>query len=192
VTVELTWRNGCGLPRPAGKKGQPGRDDSLEYESLMDKHFLEFWGNFLLNAARGQEQLEEMTKWIQQGFTGFDRLSEMFRKCYGLDEKSLDDSGTRQKAQADFQESFKDYLSLFGVVPKEEHLALVKKYEELRQRVTDLEETNRHLRLLLEDKGFDQSKVITGLQELMVEQGEQFRKLMESFTGLYNTGKNDT
>lgn len=180
------------MPRPAGRKGQPERIASLEYESLMDKHFLEFWGNFLLNAARGQEQLEEMTKWIQQGFTGFDRLSEMFLKCYGLDEKSASDSSTREKAQADFQKSFRDYLSLFGVVPKEEHLDLVKKYEELRQRVTGLEETNRHLRMLLEEKGFDQSKVITGLQELMVEQGEQFRKLMESFTGLYNTGKNDS
>ena len=174
------------------RRGNLSETIHLSMRIFMDKHFLEFWGNFLLNAARGQEQLEEMTKWIQQGFTGFDLLSEMFRKCYGLDEKSLDDSSAREKAQADFQKSFKDYLSLFGVVPKEQHLDLVKKYEELRQRVTGLEETNRHLRMLLEDKGFDQSKVITGLQELMVEQGEQFRKLMESFTGLYNSGKNET
>ena len=158
----------------------------------MDKHFLEFWGNFFLNAARGQKQLEEMAEWMQQGFTGFENLSEMFRKCYGLDEKIPDDSSTQEKAQADFQKSFNDYLSLFGVVPKEEHLALVKKYQELRQRVAAQEETIGHLRMLLEEKGFDQSKVISGLQKLMLEQSEQFRKLMESFSGLYETGKNDT
>jgi uncharacterized coiled-coil protein SlyX len=169
-----------------------GRVNSIEYESLMDKHFLEFWGNFLLNAARGQKQLEEMAKWMQQGFTGFENLNEMFRKCYGFDENIPDDSSTREKAQADFQKSFNEYLSLFGVVPREEHLALVKKYEELRQRVAAQEETIRHLRMLMEEKGFDQSKLISGLQELMVEQGEQFRRLMASFSDLYNTGKNDS
>jgi hypothetical protein len=157
----------------------------------MDKHFLEFWGNLLLNAARGQKQLDETTKWMQQGFTGFENLSEMFRQCYGLDAKSPDDSPARKKAQADFQKSFGDYLSLFGVVPKEEHLDLVKKYEELRQKADAQEETIKHLRMLLEEKGFDQAKVISGLQELMVEQGEQFRKLMESFSDLYKAGKKD-
>jgi len=157
----------------------------------MDKNFLEFWGNFLLNAAEGQKQLEEMAKWMQQGFSGFENLSEMFRRYYGLDAKSFDDASTREKAWADFQKSFKDYVSLFGVVPKEEHLDLVKKYEELRQKVAAQEETIKHLRMLLEEKGFDQSKVVSGLQELMVEQGEQFTKLMESFSDLYKADKKD-
>jgi hypothetical protein len=157
----------------------------------MDKNFLEFWGHLLLNAAKGQKQLEEMAKWMQQGFSGFEQLSAMFRKCYGLEAKSGDDASMRLKAEADFQKSFRDYLSLFGVVPREEHLALVKKYEELRQKVAAQEETIKHLRMLLEEKGFDQSKVISGIQELMLEQGDQFRKLMESFSDLYKTGKKD-
>ena len=157
----------------------------------MDKNFLEFWGNFLLNAAEGQKQLEEFAKWMQQGFSGFENLSEMFRKYYGLDAKSFDDASTREKAWADFQKSFKDYLSLFGVVPEEEHLDLVKKYEELRERVAAQEETIKHLRMLLKEKGFDQSQVISGLQQLMAEQGEQFRKLMESFSDLYKTANEE-
>jgi hypothetical protein len=46
--------------------------------------------------------------------------------------------------------------------------------------------------MLHAEKGFAQSEMISGLQELMVEQGEQFRKLMESFSDLYMTGKNDS
>jgi len=28
----------------------------------MDRHFLEFWGNFLIKAAKGQKQLEDMSR----------------------------------------------------------------------------------------------------------------------------------
>jgi hypothetical protein len=45
--------------------------------------------------------------------------------------------------------------------------------------------------MLLEEKGFDQSKVISGLQEMVVEQGEQFTKLMESFSDFYKADKKD-
>ena len=48
----------------------------------MDRHFLEFWGNFLVNAAKEQKRLEDLSNWMQQGFKfkGFDDLTEMFRK----------------------------------------------------------------------------------------------------------------
>ena len=151
----------------------------------MDRHFLEFWGNFLLNAARGQEQVEEMAKWIQQGFSGFEHLKGVFRDYYGLNEESPEDLKAWKKAESDFRKSLKDYLSLFGVVPVDEHLALVKKYEELKDKVVAQEETIRNLRILLEEKGFDQARVISGFQELMVEQGEQFRKLVEGFFESY-------
>jgi len=51
----------------------------------MDRQFLEFWGNFLLNAANGQKQLEDMTHWMKKGFSGFDELTDMFQRFYGLD-----------------------------------------------------------------------------------------------------------
>jgi hypothetical protein len=147
----------------------------------MDKHFLEFWGNFLIHVAKGQKQLEDMTRWVHQGFSGFEDLTETFRKFYGLDrltEGSPDYLKTLEKAQKAFQNSLKDDLSLLGVVPKEEHLALVKKYEELKEEVAAQEETIKHLRILLTEKGIDQGEVIIGFQELVKKQSDQFQKLM--------------
>ena len=158
----------------------------------MDKRFLEFWGNLFLNVAQGQKQLSEITKWIDQGFSGFENLQAMFRNYYGLDEERPDYYELWNKAEADFQKSFKDYLSLLGVVPREEHVALVKKYEELKEKSAAQEETIGHLRMLLEEKGVDQAKVISGFEKMIAEQGEQFRELMQSFSEFYKTDKNQT
>ena len=55
---------------------------------VMDKKYLEFWGTFLLNSAKGQEQMEDMTRWFREGFKGFEQQMSLFRKCYGLDRES--------------------------------------------------------------------------------------------------------
>lgn len=149
----------------------------------MDKHFLEFWGNFLINVAKGQKQMEDMAKWRGQGFKGFEDLSAMFQKFYGLNylkEDTPDYTNAWKKATEDFEKSFKDYLSLFNLIPRQEYLALVEKYETLKQKAASQEETINHLRMLLGEKVFDPGGVIKGFQELMKKQGEQFQKLMES------------
>ncbi|MFZ0450331.1 MAG: hypothetical protein WAL98_13930 [Desulfatiglandaceae bacterium] len=149
----------------------------------MDKKFLEFWGNLLINAAKGQEQLEDMTKWMGQGLKGFENYSDMFRKLYGLDgvdEDSSEDLKQRQRAAAEFQKSFKDYMDLMGVVPKQEHLALVQKYEELKDRVSGQEETIKHLRMLLGQRGSSEETVTQTFQGLIKKQTDQFQELMEN------------
>jgi hypothetical protein len=130
-------------------------------EQPMDRHFLEFWGNYLTNAAKGQKQLEDMAEWMGQGLRGFEYLTTLFRKSYGLDELEVDSPEylkTWKKAEQDFRIAFKDYLSFFGVVPSEEHLALVKQYEELKETAAAQEETIKHLRLLLSQKMVDQGE----------------------------------
>ena len=52
--------------------------------------FWNFGGNFLINAAKGQKQMEDMSKWMQQGFEGFDELTGMFKKFYGLEHMEKD------------------------------------------------------------------------------------------------------
>jgi hypothetical protein len=149
----------------------------------MDKQFLEFWGNLLINAAKGQKQMEDMAKWITQGLKGIEDLTAMFRKFYGLDrlsEGSPDYQEMWKRAEKDFQKSFQDYLNLFGVVSKQEHLALVRKYEELKEKVANQEETIKHLRMLLDEKGMDQGEVvIKGFQQLVKKQTEQFQEFMK-------------
>jgi tetratricopeptide (TPR) repeat protein len=160
----------------------------------VDKHFLEFWGNFLINAAKGQKQMEDMSKWMQQGFEGFDELTAMFKKFYGLEHMEKDTPiymETWKQASENFQKSFKDYLRLMGVVPKDEHLALVKKYEELKEKVADQEETIKHLRMLLEEKKVEiQGELVQGFQEILEKQSEQFQETMETLSRFFKKDKN--
>lgn len=155
----------------------------------MDRRFLEFWGNFFTNAAKQQKQLEDLSKWIQQGFTGFDELSAMFKKFYGLENMEKDNSVYQKKwetASENFLNSFKDYLNLMGMVPKEEHLALIKKYEDLKEKVADREETINRLKLLLEEKKVEsQKELIQGFQDLMEKQSEKFQETMETFGNFF-------
>ena len=155
----------------------------------MDKHFLEFWGNFMLNAARSQKHLEELTEWVHKGFTGFEDFSSLFRKIYGLEETSAgsaDSVSTWKKAQEDFMKSMKDYLNLLGVVPLEEHMALVRKYEDLKEKVASQEETIRHLKMLLsESQGLNAAQVTQHFDELIKKQSDQFQNLMDGFNRLF-------
>ena len=160
----------------------------------MDRHFLEFWGNFLINTAKGQKQMEDISKWMQQGFEGFDELTGMFKKFYGLEHMEKDTPAyieTWEKASEKFQESFKDYLRLMGVVPKDEHLTLVKKYEELKEKVAAQEETINNLRMLLEEKKAEtQGELVKGFQEILEKQSEQFQETMETFGKFFKKDKN--
>ena len=159
----------------------------------MDKHFLEFWGNFLINTAKGQKQLADMSKWMQQGFEGFDELTAMFKKFYGLENMEKHTPAymeTWKKASENFQKSFKDYLRLMGVVPKDEHLALVKKHEELKEKVAAHEETIKHLRMILEEKKADtQGELVKEFQEILERQSEQFQETMETFGRFFKKSK---
>jgi len=127
-----------------------------------------------------------------QGLLGFEYLTALFRKCYGLDrlqEDSPEYLKTWNKAAQDFSKSFKDYLTLFGVVPREEHLALVRKYEELKVKLAGQEETINHLRMLLSQKMLDQGEVTKEFQTLAQEQAVQFQELMKSFEKAFKVGK---
>ena len=56
----------------------------------------------------------------------------MFHRLYGLDKVSTHSENYKEmseKALQDFQKSFKSYLDSMGIVSKEQHLSLVKKYE---------------------------------------------------------------
>jgi hypothetical protein len=150
----------------------------------MDRHFLEFWGNFFIHAAKGHKQMEELTQWIHQGMKGFEDLAAMFRKFYGLEgmpEDSPDYLKAWRKASENIRKSFDEYLGLMGAVPRNEHLTLVKKYEDLKEKVAEQGETIKHLQMLLDAKGMDQGETVKGFQDLLKKQTEDFHALMEGF-----------
>ena len=160
----------------------------------MDKHFLEFWGNFLINTAKEQKRMEDLSKWIQQGLQGFDELTAMFNKFYGLEQMEKNTPAytkTWKKASEKFLKSFNDYMGLMGMVPKDEHLALIKKYEELKAKVAAQDETINNLRLLLEGKKAEsQKELVQGFQDLIEKQSKQFQETMETF-GTFFQKKNN-
>jgi len=168
----------------------------------MDEKFLELWGNLLLSAARGKKQTNDIFRWMQTGFPNlndtstnkpgfpdFKELSEMFHRLYGLDQVSNRSAEYKEmsgKALHDFQKSFTDYLASMGIVSKNEHLTLIEKYEKLKAKCADQEETIRHLKMLLDSKGMNQPEISSQFQDLVKNQGELFQKMMVDFGQQFN------
>ena len=158
----------------------------------MDSQFIEFWGKCFLNAAKGQKALEDMAAWMRQGFTGFEEMTALFQKTYGLDQvakESPDYFEMWKKAQEDFKNCFTDYLTLLGGVPRDEHMAMVKECEELKEKVASQEETIKHLQMLLSQAKTEE--VAGQLENLVQKQAEQFQKIMESFGESFKKGSTE-
>jgi uncharacterized coiled-coil protein SlyX len=151
----------------------------------MDKQFLEFWGHYLLAAARGQKQLEDLNEWLRQGFSGFKELNAMFKKFYGLEPTSDENSASAkacEKATADFRNSFNAYLELMGVVSRDKYQALEQECGILQKKVADQEETINVLRSLLTEEGTYQGETVKVLQNLVNKQTSAFETFMKSLT----------
>lgn len=157
----------------------------------MDIHFLEWWGNFLLSVAKGQRQMEDMERWLSQGFKGFPDLTAMLKRAYDLEEPSRETPDAMSqwpKVNEQFLKSYGEFLEHMGVGPRPEHLRLVKKYEALKEKAAEQEETIRHLRMLTAEKGpdpADQAAAVQGFQKILQCQTEQFQELMGNLSRFY-------
>lgn len=163
----------------------------------MDKQFLEWWGNFLLSVAKGKRQMDDMDRWFSQGLKGFPDLTAMLKQAYGIADDSRENGPDAisqwKKVNQQFLQSYGEFLDRMGVVPRSDHLRLVKKYEDLKQKSEEQAETIRHLRMLMDEKApdkdqadrSDQTEVFEGFQEILQRQTEQFQELMTSMTRFY-------
>lgn len=158
----------------------------------MDRRFLEFMGNFMLSVAKGQENLEDMARWMNAGLPGHEEFTALFGRIYGLTE-SRKDQADHQKALTAamdlFSASLRECLSLFGAVPRREYLELARKVDELKERVESQEKTIRQLRTLMTEAGREESGDVAGqFQDLVRRQAEQYQKLMESLEQVFRPG----
>ncbi len=161
----------------------------------MNRHFLEFWGKALLQAAKSQKQLEDLAKWMPRGFLGFQDFTQLFKTSYGLNEVEEDNPdylALWKKAEADFRESFKDYLNLLGGVPREEYAALARKNEELQAKIAEQAEIIKHLRTLADEKGMGLEATTMEFQRLIKKQGEQFQQFLQGMGDSVNPDGNPT
>lgn len=157
----------------------------------MDKQFLEFWGNFLLSAAKGQRQVDEFSRWMSQGMEGFQDLNDMFRKFYRLDDTEAADPDMWTSAQSTFRDAYKAYLDSMGVVPKSEYTDLKQQFEALKEKVSEQEKTIRNLRLELGESKLSEGDTVRGFQELIQVQSDQFRELSDSFSRFFSSAAED-
>ena len=114
----------------------------------MDKQFLEFWGNIMLSAAKGQQQLEDIMKWFSGNFSEFKDITALFCRMYGIDpeaEKAPGYLNMWQKAFDEFQRSFGELAIMMDLVPRKEYITLSRENQDLKKRIAELEEGNAHL-----------------------------------------------
>jgi hypothetical protein len=160
----------------------------------VDHRFLEFLGNFFLSAARGQKQMADIFSWMQQGYSGYEELTCMFRKFYGLETPSSSEGeGQKRDEQAfqDFQQSFKAHLHLWGVVSELEHRQLLDKLETLEEKCKEQEKMIRNLKQLLDLKIADQNEFFQSMQDIMAGQSEVVQQMLKSFWELGQSSRAD-
>ena len=162
----------------------------------MDQYIYKFWEDQFMNLDKGQKQMQDMTRWIVGGLSGFEELSESFGKFWDVDFWSTE---TQDYVKAweitteDFQKLFKYSLDMMGLVPKDEHFELIKQYKALNERVADQaieisSEISRQKELLADQKQMimDKEKEIAKQKKLVADQKELVKDLKKEVAGQKN------
>jgi len=141
----------------------------------MEEYFYEFWKNQLITVEKGQKQMQDMTKLIMQGLSGFEEVPEMIGKFCSMDfwsKETCDYLKAWEMTREDFQKFFKDYLNLMGLVSNHEHLALINKYNDLNQSVIDQKKEISDQKKLVAD----QEKEIARQKKIVTDQKKEISK----------------
>ncbi len=149
----------------------------------MDNNFLELWGNMFLTAARGQKQMDDVTKWMKRGFCTIPDMGDMISSLTGIN--AIISSSTEylrvvNTASENFLKSFKEYLSMMDLVPKKDYDSLLEEFEDLKKQSD--EKNARKVDKLLNDELSLQTQGLKSFEELMRNQTRQFQELMTNFT----------
>lgn len=151
---------------------------------MVDRHFLELWGNLLIQTAQGQKQLQDLSQWVNQGLQGFNELTAWLGKFYGL-EPLADEAPTNltnwEKASGEFQKALKEYFALFGFVPWQEYDRVHQELEVLKDKARQQEDLIHQLQTLLTAQAIEPAEMARGFQDLVMKQSEQFQDLLKGF-----------
>lgn len=154
----------------------------------MDKQFLEFWGNLLLQAAQGQARIENMTAWLNQG-SGTEGFAALFKRIYNLNpaaSPSGDDQATWQEAMDRFKQAQEGYLSLLNAVPLERYRELESHNAVLQKENSRQQQEIERLRRSLQRDGSDTDETVQEWQALLAKQQREFHDLTDQFRALWS------
>jgi hypothetical protein len=150
---------------------------------MMDKAFLEFWGNVFQNAAKGRNQMDDFTEMMKGATSCSQDMDELFRKFSDpevIKQNAEEYFKVCRKAGEDFQDSMKELLSLMDLVPKKDYDEIKKKYDDLLKSIKEKQEPlgagilNEEMKIQA-----DGMKVFEGL---LMDQARQFQNLMSGFS----------
>ncbi|MBF0411486.1 MAG: hypothetical protein HQK70_02100 [Desulfamplus sp.] len=159
----------------------------INEKHVLDRKFLEFWGNMFLNIAKGQEHIEQISSVMNMDsitnmdFMNFKEMARMFRQSYGL---PLDESGKKESEKPNlnvdgtetlklnesleaFQSSFTKYVTIWGWIPKKTHDELKQSYESLQQEYNILKKDYDNLK----QKSDIQEEIISQLRDILNAKG---------------------
>lgn len=139
-----------------------------------------FWGDFLSNATRDQRRMADAWELASRGFSTLQDMTRFWQELWGIEKVRSGGPDPLKMFSGLFPFPTIGFSSALGMVPLQEHLSMVEKYEEMKERVSAHEETIQHLKLLLNSKRCERKGKETDFPDLMKSQVESFFDLMRS------------
>jgi hypothetical protein len=151
----------------------------------VNSQFMEFFGNYLIQAARWQKLVEQTSSDQTPGISDMTELGRMFQKACGMDGPAdpafAEYSRLWQQAAENFQSVFNTYAGTWGWVPRADYQALQEKCDSLENTIRQKDQIISQLRSLLEEKGLGHSELLQRFQSLIQDQNDEFQMFMKNF-----------
>ncbi len=150
----------------------------------MNSQFLEFMGNYLIQAARWQQQMTPSPAVKMPAAMDTTELSRLFKRFYSLADAQKPEFAEYtqiwQQTIENFQSLFSPYAKMWGWVPEADYQALKTKYDALKKQTQKQDHTISQLRSLLDEKGLGQIELLQRFQSLIQDQNDEFQTFMQN------------
>ena len=160
----------------------------------MDANFLEFFGQMLIQAAKGQRQMDQFSNLMQQGLNATNRseFSDTFQRLYGLTDISKESdqyTGLFQKTQADFIAAYGEFMGLMGLVPEKKYKQLEEEYQALEKKCLAQEKKIAQLEAKLGKSNNPGDDLTDQLSDLIKQQKSEFNNTIKALSSLFDPNK---
>lgn len=155
----------------------------------MDSDLLESWGKLLIGTAKTQRQYEQLLGWTHQWYRCFGGLMNFFSGPQAMNQAvkgSAFDLDIWKQSEESLR-NFGSYLRLFGLVPMSEHMELLRKYEELKDKCAVQERALAFYQMMEGEAGATEGgSLMKQFQDLAFKQTQQNLNLIDNFKKLFS------
>lgn len=153
----------------------------------MDLNSLDYLGRWLSLLARSGKSLEELGRWLgthpkstpaAPSFPPNPLFPFSLQGSHDRQDSSIP-SPDALPAPEYFKKTFNDFLKCCGMVAPAEHAELLRKYEKLKQKSQEQEETIANLKFLLTQNTGTAGQGVQLFETLLEQQTQQFNQFMK-------------